>query len=78
MFTILVIDDQGGQIVFFVEWDNCQKSIARQRKVLGDVGSTVPMPVFLPHMVVALVVVFVFHAPMVACCPTEPRCLVRR
>lgn len=52
-----------------IERDDRQQGVARQGEVLGDVGA--PVAVFLPNMMVALVVDFVFDAPMFTHGPAE-------
>ena len=49
-----------------VERDDGQQRVARQGEVLGYVGAAVPVAVFLPHAVIALVMVAVLNAPMPA------------
>jgi hypothetical protein len=64
--VVLIVGDERGEVALFVEWDNRQQGVARQREVLGDVDSPEPVAVFLPHAVVLLVVVAVLNAPVLA------------
>ena len=78
MLAILVIDNQRWQAVLFIERNDRQQGVARQRKVLGDVDAPVAVTVFLPNVMVALVMVFVFDAPMGPRRPSEAHSLVGR
>ena len=57
----MVINYQDRKAFLFIERDDRQKGVARQREVLGDVDSPVTVAVLLPDVVDALVVVFVFQ-----------------
>lgn len=76
--AILIIDYQGRQVVLFIERDDRQKGVTRQRENLGDIDAPVTVAVFLPDVVVPLVMVLVFDAPMLAHRPPETLRLVGR
>lgn len=70
--VILIVGDQRGEVVLFVERDDRRQGVACQGKVQCYVGPAVPMPVLLPYGVIALVVVLVFHRPVFAHDFAEP------
>ena len=70
----LVFGNQARQVALLIKGDDGQKGVSGEGEVLGDPGAAVPMAVFLPNGVVALVMVAIFHAPM----PTGGAAKVRR
>ena len=64
VFVVLIFVNEGRQVAFLVKRDDCQVRVARQGEVLGDIHPPVTVAIFLPHAVVAFVMVAVLSAPM--------------